>query len=461
MKGIDPPSEMEKAYLSFLHTIKEYGMDKQLKKGALIGFSGGPDSVLLLHLLLRYRKEQGAFPIVAVHVHHGIRGEEADRDAAFSQSVCDALGVPFEVRHVDVPSYAKNNGMGIEEAARDLRYRCFDDIIRSRNDIKTIVLGHNATDNLETVILHLLRGCGGGGLAGIPVTRDNVVRPLLSVSKETVLSALSECEISYVIDSTNTNTDYARNYIRYEVLPALKRFSPSAEVSVGRVCRNLINDNDFLQKQAEKELDRLCREGLKANALCELHPAIFARVVRIVAERHASVLYQVHIEKLYELLNSGKSFRYDLPGGVRFVCDAGSCYFESLASQEVVETDFHECLKINQPLSLRSGAIVAYEGVEPNISPNIYNFSIKASLSSAIIEGELFVRYRKSGDSYCYGGMTRRLKKLFNDKKLSQRERESLPVLCDEKGIVWVPGFGVRDDGANDPGAISVAYFYN
>ena len=178
------------AYKSFLSTIREYGMQEQILRGVLVGFSGGADSMLLLHLLLRYQKES-RFPLVAVHVHHGIRGENADRDAHFTEEICKSLGVEFCLLHTDVPALAESESIGIEEAARNARYSCFYNIIQSRNDISSIALGHNSTDNLETVIFHLMRGCGSGGLAGIPPVRENIIRPLIGLSREDIRSTLS------------------------------------------------------------------------------------------------------------------------------------------------------------------------------------------------------------------------------------------------------------------------------
>ena len=452
-------SDMEKAYQSFLSVIEENQMRERILQGVLVGFSGGPDSVLLLHFLLRYRREI-SFPLIAVHVHHGIRGESADRDASFAEATCAALGVECLVVHVDVPSAAKISGNGIEETARKLRYSAFYDIIQSRNDIITIALGHNATDNLETVIFHLMRGCGSLGLSGIAPVRDNIIRPLISISKAEVLAALSEENIAYVIDETNGDIAYTRNYIRKEIFPKLARLSAHPEVSVARVCRNLICDNDFLEKEADRWYARIAHDRIERSMLASLHPAIFARVMLRWGRMFDSELASVHVEKMYALLQKSAPFSVDLPFGLHFFADTDKCYLEKQTEQnDSIETFFRKILP-EQPALLMRGAFLISRSECQNISPNIYNFSIKARLSSAIIEGELFVRYRQAGDRYYYGGMTHKLKKLFNDKKMPLKERETLPILCDSKGIVWVPGFGVRDDGGCDANAMNAAFFF-
>ena len=143
-----------------------------------------------------------------------------------------------------------------------------------------------------------------------------------------------------------------------------------------------------------------------------------------------------------------------------FFADRDICYFEKLEDHGEFPSDFMKNIHPDQPLRLVRGAFSISRGECQNISPNIYNFSIKANLRSAIIKGDLFLRNRREGDCYYYGGMTHKLKKLFNDKKIPLQKRESIPILCDEKGIVWVPGFGVRDDGGCDENALTAAFFY-
>jgi tRNA(Ile)-lysidine synthase len=342
-----------------------------------------------------------------------------------------------------------------------LRYSSFDDIIRGRKDISTIAVGHNATDNIETVLFHLLRGCGSVGLSGIAPVRDNIIRPLISLSKAEVLSALAEENIPYVVDETNSDPVYTRNYIRKEILPKLERLSSNPEVSVGRVCRNLICDNDFLEQETNRFYS--CIDGAKGDRviLASLHPAIFARVMLRWGRTFGSELSHVHVEQIYSLLKKKAPFSLNLPAGLRFFADIDLCYLEKQVDQDAPVDNFAKKILPEQSIALARGVFSLSHGDIQNISPNIYNFSIKANLRSAIIEGELFIRYRRAGDSYYYGGMTHKLKKLFNDKKMPLKERETLPILCDEKGIVWVPGFSVRDDGADAANALNAAFFFS
>ena len=451
--------KMQAAYESFLSTVKRYSMEDKIAGGVLVGFSGGPDSLLLLYLLLRYKKEH-PFALAAVHVHHGIRGEAADRDAMFAQNVCEDLGVEFIAQKVDVPTVAKETKTGLEEAARNERYSCFDNIISSRKDISTIALGHNATDNAETVIFHLMRGCGTGGLAGIPPVRDWVIRPLISLSKNEILDALNEEGIAYTLDETNNDTAYTRNFIRHKILPLLSHISTSVEVSVAKVCRNLMSDNDYLEREAAKAYANMTEDRGERATLAELHPAILSRVLARWAKKYGTSLEQTHIDSLRALIAKGECFHCDLPGGVRFISDGRFCYFSKEKKPIAVHSDYLIRVAPEHPIPLDCGQFLITNDLSHNCCTNIYNFSIKANLRSAIIKGELFIRNKRDGDSYYYGKMTHKLKKLFNDKKIPLQIRETLPVLCDEKGIVWVPGFGVRDDGGSNDNAFTAVFFY-
>ena len=305
-----------------------------------------------------------------------------------------------------------------------------------------------------------MRGCGSGGLAGIPPVRENIIRPLIGLSKEDIRSALSEKGILYIEDETNLDTAYTRNYIRHEILPKLSRLSASPEVSVRRVCRNLICDNDFLNREADKIYSLIKEDGISRDKLAPLHPAIFARVMLKWCEDHRVRLSRQQIDAIGTRIAENTPFSFDLAGDLCFFADTDICYLKKREKNETGSESFAKSLEIDRPLLLTRGAFLLTRGECENFSPNIYNFSIKVNLASAIIEGELFVRYRRDGDAYYYGGMTHKLKKIFNDRKLPLRERETIPILCDAKGIVWVPGFGVRDDGAHSENALTAAFFF-
>lgn len=201
--------------------------------GVVVGLSGGPDSVFLLYALHTLQPRMG-FTLRAVHVHHGIRGAEADRDEAFSEKLCAKLEIPFQAVHVAAPAYAAQHGLSLEEAARILRYEALEAARQQLGQTRAawIAVAHHLDDQAETVLHNLVRGAGLRGLAGMENRRNHVIRPLLSIKREDILKWLKQNDIPYVTDSTNADPHYTRNRIRSTVLPELREINPEASAHI-------------------------------------------------------------------------------------------------------------------------------------------------------------------------------------------------------------------------------------
>ena len=434
----------KKIYSSIEKALFAHNMLERIKSGVLIGLSGGADSVMLIIVLCALRHKIGNFPILAVHVNHMIRGLESDRDEEFSRNIAERLGISFVSEKVDIPYIAKSKGLSIEEAARDARYSIFSKILSSRSDISTIAVAHNATDNVETVIFNILRGAGTKGAAGIPPVRENIIRPLINVSKADIVLALDSVGIEYVTDSSNLENDYSRNYIRNNILPLLTNISLHPEKSISRLSDNLRFDDEYISKEAELFISG--RKKIATKELASLHPSLLYRVLGKMVDSYSVTLEYKHIEIISSLLD-GDNFEVSLPGELSFVSERGMSYIKaksSLASSYV----YHLTKGKNYIPEYKATFYITDQKID-KISLKVYKNSIQADLSSAIIVGSLFVRPKRDGDTVFYNGMTHKLKKLFNDKKIPKSKRPYIPVLCDDKGIVWVPGFGVRDDKSN------------
>lgn len=430
-------------YESACSVIADENMFPLLHEGVLVGLSGGADSVMLLSFLIEYKKQKAlSFPIAAVHVNHCIRGEEAERDEFFCKKLCEELEVELFVEKIDVPSLAKTSGKGLEEAAREARYSVFEDIIQGRNDISAIAVAHNRSDNAETVLFNILRGSGAKGASGIRPVRDNILRPLIRVAKADILAALDIAEISYVTDSTNQSSEYTRNYLRNEVIPALQRITPEPEKMLSRFADNMRSDDDFITLQAKDFLRG--RKEIKNCELRALHYSLFVRVLGEMASfANAGISSQIASD-IYKILDKD-NFNYSLIGEASFSCERGIC---KITRNDDEKPDYLFKLEngTNSLSEFHSDFLLVKEKVEKTYL-NIYKISIQANLSSAIISGSLHLRPKKDGDTVFYSGMTHKLKKLFSDRKIPPSKRALIPILCDDKGVVWVPGFGVRDDG--------------
>jgi tRNA(Ile)-lysidine synthase len=421
--------------------LREYSIEDRIKKGVLVGFSGGADSVLLLCFLLEYRRQNDFFPISVCHVHHGIRGEEADFDLEFSRKFALSQDLPFYSFEINVPAIAKEKKLGLEEAARIERYSAFNSLIDSGIGY-CIAVAHNSTDNLETVIFNMMRGAGMRGMCGIPRVRDNIVRPILSIAKSDIIDLLNDANVPFCIDTTNESQDYTRNYIRHTLIPDLCRLNRSPEDAVSKMIANLSEDRDYLDTVAS-DFIRDHSTQLKNEDLLSLHPAIFSRVfIRLAEEKTGVCPEKVHVLKARELLLSD-SFSLNLPGKTVFFSDRGVCGFRDS------DSDSHTA-GVKIPLKVGKNSpegynVDVYVGDCDKIYPNVYKYEISAFVSSDIINKGLHLRFKEDGDAYRFGGMNHKLKKVFNDKKIPLSRRGNIPFICDTDGIVWVVGLPVRD----------------
>lgn len=427
--------------------LEDEGMLPLLSKGVLVAFSGGADSMLLLLFLAAFCREK-EFPCAAMHMHHGIRGEEADRDAAFCEGVCTALDIPFYLERADIPAIARQSGEGLEAAARRVRYAALERVADTHGFF-AIATAHNATDQAETVLFHMARGTALCGLLGIPAVRGRIIRPLLSLSGDNIRRILNEAGVAYVTDSTNAEEKYSRNFIRNQLMPGFLHLNPSFLGAVGRMTEALAADGDLLNREASAAFDHAFDgQGLSRRALSALHPAVFSRTVLLLHERQCPKSpkpEKKHLDSLYARLNREGNFSLAFPGGQAAVADRHRVYF---SNQKLENFDFGSVpLQLGKNLLKNGWNLLLVPKNTLNICTNVYKMLIQRNLSSAKIIGTLTVRSRRDGDAYFYGGMTHKLKKLFSDAGIPKEQRASMPVVCDEVGIVWVPGFGVRDDG--------------
>ncbi len=432
-----------------------------LDRGIIVALSGGADSHALLHALLPMCKDAGV-PVMCAHVNHMLRGEDADADEEFCRRICADYGVFIEVLRTDVAAIARERGKGFEETARDVRYAFFASLTEKYPQYSRIATAHTASDNAETVLFNLARGGGMRGLCGIPPVRDSIVRPLIYVTRAEVEDYCTANSLEYVIDCTNADTEYSRNYIRAEVIPRLDTLYGGFADAASRMSRNLRRDCDHLDSEAQKAFDEMYSDGFSSEALRSLHPAIAVRVLMLAFEKETEKKAEsVHLDAVWAKLKEGNEpFSVYLPGDTVVRCERGRLTF-------IKETDEPKPYRVELTLGenvLPDGSmlLVLPDGDEKitRSSHKIYNLSIFARVSGDTIEGGIFARSRENGDSYRAGGMTRKLKKLLNAARLTVRERYIIPVVCDSEGILWVPHFGVRDGaGAKKDGKDHIIYY--
>ena len=397
-----------------------------------VGLSGGADSTALL-LTLDELKEKRGFSLSAIHIDHMLRGEESDRDREFCVSLCEKLSIPLDVRRIDIK--AIRNG-GTEETARRERYRAF-------SEKKVVALAHTASDDLETMLFSLVRGTSPDGI-GIPLYRKNgdgfVVRPLLYATREETEALCRERGVGVVTDSTNSKTDYTRNYIRKEIVPRLKKVCKDAEGHASAFAELCRRDAEYF--------DRLLPcDGTRITADESTPDVILRRAVRRAAKNAgARDLDSVHIAAVSDLVRRGK--RGDC-------ADIKGAYaIKRRGYTEIVGGKPRTPVRETAPSPVVTGEMVKGDGFEftavydekvAQYLKSVYNYSIYQTIYDDNIYGSLYLRQRLPGDKIRYDGMTRSLKKLLSGYERDGFIRTGRPVLCDGNGVLWFPGFPPRD----------------
>ncbi len=401
----------------------------KIKSGETIAvaLSGGMDSVCLLYCLLK-AKEKLNIQLVAINVDHGIRGESSVSDSKFCRELCEKLNVPLFFYKVDTPTYAKENGLSIEEAARKLRYNCFFDCIEKHNCDK-VAVAHHLADNAETILFNIFRGSSLSGASGISNIEYNnkIIRPFLNVSKEEVRLYVDKHTISYVTDETNDDEKYTRNYIRLNVLPVIKTVFPKVEDSLSRFAESCKQDDEYLYELAKESL-KYCNSYLSIS--CQLKYPIFARAV-VLALKHFGVkkdYTKTNIDVVWGLTTSQTGKMINLPQGVLAIRDYDNIIIKN--SQEMAI----------KPVSFAFGSL------------KVGNYDIQTKLieKSQVVFGnglyfdldklpkDAVVRRKQDGDRFIkFNGQNVSLKKFLVGKKLSDYQKSNLWVVAKEN-LVYI-----------------------
>lgn len=406
--------------------------------------SGGADSVAL-HLALHELSKEYGFILKAVHINHMIRGEEADRDEDFCRSLCQRLDTELKAVRVPVPEYASRRRLSLEEAAREVRYDFFDRL-KKEYPCK-IATAHTLNDSAETVLFNLSRGTGIKGLTGIPPVRGHIIRPLLSCTRQEVEAFLAELGQDFVTDSTNLTDDYTRNKIRHCLIPLMEEIHGGFHENLRRMTENLYDDWDYLEKEALKAADK---------RLDELHPSIRRRVIINLFRQHN---IEVSAEKIIAAENialNQKGGKVNLAGDIYAVARNGYLEIKTIRHERFVfsETKLKEG---ENPFICDKTVIIRKNNCENQDKNGIINGKFTENCFDCDkIQGELFLRNRRDGDSYrrLNRDFTSSLKKLMHSEYPAE-ERDLIPVIADEAGIIWVQGFGIADRVRTDENTVA------
>ncbi len=420
--------------------VEAYMREHQMLDGAdcvIAGVSGGADSVCLLWILKELEKRWG-FSLTAVHVHHGIRGEEADEDEAYVQSLCRQWGISCRCIHVDVPHLARQENMTLEEAGRKARYDAFE-AAEAQSGSARIAVAHHRDDNIETILMNLFRGSGLKGISGMEPMRGNVIRPLLCVRRSQIEAFLRQEGIAWRTDSTNLQTEYTRNKIRHTFLPMLEEAFPSAGEHLLRTAQLAGEAGRWIAGEACTFLEKNsapCESGIQIDraALQEQHPALQKEIVRQALVKSGVGLKDIsgrHIEEICLLAGKGVGKSVSLPGK----CEAKNGY---------------ETMRLGIRQEKRSAKCESFR-MEVRQFP--YKKTVKFPenrytkwFDYDTITDTIVLRTRKTGDRIqVHPNGSKKLKDYMIDVKIPREQRDQIPIVAAGNQVLWVVGYRISE----------------
>ncbi len=425
----------------------------------VVGVSGGADSVCLLHILNRI-SDVYKIRLTAVHVNHCIRGKDADYDELFVKKMCENMNLDFFCFSEDIKKEAKRLSVSLEEAGRIFRYKCFDEVCRKTQNGK-IAVAHNKNDNAETVFMRFIRGTGIRGLCGIPYLRDNIIRPLLNCERFEIEQYCRENNLAFRTDITNTMDIYTRNKIRLELLPWI------SENMNKNIISTVVNNAEIISEE-EKFLEEISKEAffkcavnrdfekkviLDIKVFSEFRDVIKRRIIRIACGFFSKDLHNIscrHVDMVAALSKNETGKILPLPSGIF----AEKSYDYLRISKISANDSFYlkEPLPFNYNLMYNKDIQILETGDTVVISERDYSvfFERKPYFCLQIdenkIKGKIFARSRKNGDRIFINKVgNKKLKNIFSEKKIGERQRMFIPLVCDNENVICAAGVRSSD----------------
>ncbi len=408
-----------------LSTIRNYSLIIP-NENVLVALSGGPDSVTLLHLLLKL-KDELKVNVFAAHLNHMLRGEESDRDEEFVRKLCRDWGVPLFVERKNIKDISK--GKNVEAVARKERYEFLENTLKNIGGGK-IATGHTASDLVETVLLNLTKGTGIRGLRGFLPKKGNLIRPLIEVTRREIEEYVEVEKLPYVVDSSNYDRSFERNLIRLDVVPVLRKINPSIENAFLKTCETLRLLEDFINGEVEKIISDWLKEGevkIPVRAFKVLHPFLkresIQRAFERISGRRLSFKNLLDVEKLADAEGYKK---VHLGGG-----------FEAVRENEFI--------KIRRELEKPETFYFRIEEIPATVYTPLYVLHFAENEGEPLVpiswfkEKGLAVRSRNPGDRVDFGKFHKPLKKLLMEKKVLPSLRWQIPIVTLGDKIIYIP----------------------
>ncbi len=424
----------------------------------VVAVSGGADSVCLLYVLERL-KEELRLDLHVAHLNHGLRGEESDADGQFVTDMAGRLNLPYSIDKRNIDVYGETTS--IEEKARYMRYSFLSEVAQSCG-AEAVALGHTAEDQVETILMHLVRGSGLAGLSGMKQVSTwrpsaglkgiTIIRPLLEVSRTAIERYCSDNDLSYVTDSSNRSPVFLRNRFRHELVPLLKGYNAGFEDALLRLARLVSDEIDMLDEQVSLAWERVVTEGddslvIGRTAFNSLPAAVQRHFMRVVLKSLLGDLFDiesVHIDNMCEMMDKKVGKQLTLPFDLIMVNGYVSCTVGRRGYlEEPVKLDGEYLLKIPGVTVIPGWKITAkIEGKRIQNESNYHE-----CFDYDVIAGQLKVRAKNPGDSFRPLGMkgSKSIKDFMIDLKIPKAQRNSIPIVCSNEQIIWVVGYRIDE----------------
>ncbi len=438
---------IDKVEQKVLSTIRQYVM---LVPGdvVLVALSGGPDSVFLLRFLHKFSSRL-KITLRAVHVNHLLRGEDAEHDEAFCRDLCYSLDIPLYVIRHDIKATAKRKHISVEEAGHEVRYIHFNRIMAEEHLTKTAT-AHHLNDNSETMLLNIIKGTGLQGLTGIaPVLNGNIIRPLIDIEKEEIIAHLDKNNFPYCTDATNKISVYQRNFLRTEILPAIREnLNPSVDAALARLSSLSRDISCCLGKSVQKLYKSVCKKNVDGvlidiNKLLELELFLQKELVRYTFLKDFSLpLGFADVGKILALTENQTGRTLKLKSGIIVIKDRGVLHIFTKIESE--PAGLHQITAGNK---LRLGNVeISVEEIEKK-KIKFDNTRLIEYIDAGKIKKGLTVRAWKPGDKFIPLGMKgyKKLSDFMTDRKVPAKDRKHVLVVCDGKEIVWIVGYQISE----------------
>lgn len=415
----------DSAYKIIDDTVKKYNMLTWGDK-VLVGCSGGADSMLLLDYLLSVRERYG-IEVEVAHIEHGIRGQESIDDAEFVEKYCQDKSIPYHFLAIDAVNESKEQGIGVEEYSRNRRYEFFNSI-----ECDKIATAHNLSDNIETVLFRIARGSGLKGACGIPPVRDKIIRPLIEMDSKEIRTLCAEKSIHYRVDSTNSDINYTRNFIRQKIMPLMNTVNSDFQNNIGRFINSVCEDNDFIESYAAGAYSAVIHnDKLNISKLNEYPISIKKRIIFRYFDNHGVTLDNIHLNSVLELCNNNS--RQQIKGSVYAVSSGDYLRYVNYHNIDS-EKKFIFVTEILKKSEFNDKNVDFYCDYDKIIG----SVSVRSRIA-----GDKITPYKRN--------CTKSLKKLFNELKIPDESRCGVGVVADENGVIGIIGYCVDERVAVKP----------